>query len=51
MILEKEMILDALRAARGVQVKAAGILGINQRSLWHRIKKLNIDVNSVKHLQ
>ena len=51
MIMEKEMILDALRAARGVQVKAAGILGINQRSLWHRIKKLNIDVNSVKHLQ
>ena len=51
MIMEKEMILHALKTAGGIQVKAANILGINQRSLWHRIKKYNIDVNAVSHLQ
>jgi len=50
-LMEKEMILEALRKAGGIQVKAAGILGINQRSLWHRIKKLQIDVNGIKNLQ
>jgi len=50
-ILEKEMILSALRKSGGVQVKAASLLGINQRSLWHRIKKLQIDINTLKHLQ
>ena len=51
MIMEKEMILQALKTAGGVQVKAANILGINQRSLWHRIKKLNIDINITRNLQ
>ena len=51
MIMEKEMILHALKSAEGVQVKAANILGINQRSLWHRIKKHNIDINTVRNLQ
>ncbi len=51
MIMEKEMILHALKTAGGVQVKAANILGINQRSLWHRIKKLNIDINIARNLQ
>ena len=50
-LMEKEIIIDALRKSGGVQVKAAGILGINQRSLWHRIKKLQIDVDSMKNLQ
>jgi transcriptional regulator with PAS, ATPase and Fis domain len=50
-LLEKEMIIGALRESRGVQVKAAGILGINQRSLWHRIKKHEIDVGMFKNLQ
>jgi len=50
-LMEKEMIIDALRKSGGIQVKAADILGINQRSLWHRIKKLQIDVNSIKNLQ
>jgi len=50
-LMEKEMIMEALRKAGGIQVKAAGILGINQRSLWHRIKKLQIDVNGIKNLQ
>jgi transcriptional regulator with PAS, ATPase and Fis domain len=51
MIMEKEIILHALKTAGGVQVKAANILGINQRSLWHRIKKHNIDVDIVRNLQ
>ena len=51
MIMEKEMIINALKVTRGIQVKAANMLGINQRSLWHRIKKLNIDINNVKNLQ
>jgi transcriptional regulator with PAS, ATPase and Fis domain len=51
MIMEKEMIINALKITGGIQVKAANILGINQRSLWHRIKKLNIDVNMARNLQ
>ena len=50
-IMEKEMIILALKQTGGVQVKAARILGINQRSLWHRIKKLNIDTHEIKKLQ
>lgn len=50
-LLEKEMIIGALKESGGVQVKAANILGINQRSLWHRIKKHEIDVASFKNLQ
>ncbi len=50
-LMEKEMILNALKETSGVQVKAAGILGINQRSLWHRIKKHEIDVDMFKNLQ
>jgi transcriptional regulator with PAS, ATPase and Fis domain len=49
--VEKEIIINALRKAGGIQVKAADMLGINQRSLWHRIKKLNIDIAVVKNLQ
>jgi transcriptional regulator with GAF, ATPase, and Fis domain len=47
--MEKAMILEALRRANGLQVKAAEILGINQRSLWHRVKKHGIDVRSLKN--
>jgi len=50
-LMEKEMIINALKETSGVQVKAAGILGINQRSLWHRIKKHEIDVDMFKNLQ
>jgi transcriptional regulator with PAS, ATPase and Fis domain len=46
--IEKGMILEGLRRAEGIQVKAAEILGLNQRSLWHRIKKYNIDVRQFK---
>jgi transcriptional regulator with GAF, ATPase, and Fis domain len=49
--MEKEIIIAALRKTNGIQVKAANVLGINQRSLWHRIKKLNIDINAFRNLQ
>ncbi|MBN2687138.1 MAG: sigma-54-dependent Fis family transcriptional regulator [Deltaproteobacteria bacterium] len=46
--LEKKLISEALLSAGGVQTKAAEALGIKERSLWHRIKKYNIDVNAMK---
>ena len=49
--IEKGMIIEALIRTGGVQVRAAEILGINQRSLWHRIKKHGIDADSLKSLQ
>ena len=49
--IEKGLIIEALNRSGGVQVKAAEILGINQRSLWHRIKKLGIDVGTLKSQQ
>jgi DNA-binding NtrC family response regulator len=45
--IERRFILRALGESGGVQVKAAERLGINERSLWHRIKKLGIQI--VKH--
>lgn len=48
--MEKNLVIDALVRTGGIQVKAAQMLGINQRSLWHRIKKLHIDVNALKHI-
>ncbi len=47
--IEKSLIIDALRKTGGVQVRATELLGINQRSLWHRIKKHNIDVKQIKN--
>ncbi len=46
--IEKGMIIEALKECQGVQVRAAEGLGINQRSLWHRIKKYKIDVTAFK---
>jgi transcriptional regulator with GAF, ATPase, and Fis domain len=46
--LERGIIIDALRQSAGVQKKAADALGIKERSLWHRIKKYNIDVATFK---
>jgi DNA-binding NtrC family response regulator len=42
--LEQELIVEALTKADGVQVNAANLLGINERSLWHRIKKFGIQI-------
>ena len=50
-IMERELIINALKKSGGIQVKAAEILKINQRSLWHRIKKYHIDIDEVRHLQ
>ena len=49
--LEKRMIISALIKSRCKQVAAAELLNINQRSLWHRIKKYEIDVASLQKLQ
>ena len=43
---ERRMILDALSQTQGVQARAAKILGISERSLWYRIKKLGIQVRT-----
>ena len=45
---ERKNIVDALRQSGGVQVKAAAILGIKERSLWHRIKKHRINIAEFK---
>jgi DNA-binding NtrC family response regulator len=42
---ERRVIIDALKETAGVQVRAARMLGITERSLWHRVKKLAIRVN------
>jgi transcriptional regulator with PAS, ATPase and Fis domain len=47
--IEKILVEDALQRTHGVQVRAAELLGIPVRSLWHRIKKLEIDVSRFKH--
>ncbi len=43
--IERQAILEALDECGGVQAHAAKRLGISERSLWHRIKKLNIQIN------
>jgi transcriptional regulator with PAS, ATPase and Fis domain len=50
-IMEREMIIQALKKSDGIQVKAAEILKINQRSLWHRIKKYHIEIDDIRNLQ
>jgi two-component system, NtrC family, response regulator AtoC len=45
--VEKRAILQALADCAGVQVQAARKLGVSERSLWHRIKKLGIQINRV----
>jgi two-component system, NtrC family, response regulator AtoC len=42
---ERRLIVAALKETDGVQVQAARLLGISERSLWHRVKKLDIHVN------
>lgn len=46
--IERGIIIEALKKTNGVQIKAAELLGINQRSLWHRVKKYGIDVKEIK---
>ncbi len=46
--IEKHILMDTLRKAGGVQAKAASMLGISERSMWHRVKKYEIPVGAVK---
>ena len=46
--LEKALIMEALTRAGGVQVRAAALLGIKERSLWHRIAKHRIEVAAIR---
>src|SRR5262245_17713704 len=39
---ERRMIVAALQSAGGIQARAAKRLGISERSLWYRVKKLGI---------
>jgi transcriptional regulator with GAF, ATPase, and Fis domain len=45
---EKNMLIQALTQSRGVQKQAAQMLGIKERSLWHRLKKFDIDAGAFK---
>jgi DNA-binding NtrC family response regulator len=42
--IEQDLIVAAINKAAGVQVNAAALLGIAERSLWHRIKKYGIQI-------
>ena len=46
--IEHRLIRDALRRTGGIQTRAARLLGISERSLWHRVRKLGIDVGDIK---
>ncbi len=46
--IERGIILEALRRTGGIQVRAAELLGIKERSLWHRIKKYEIDIQDLR---
>ena len=48
--IEKRFILDALKKTGGVQINAAKLLGVSQRSLWHRVKKHGIDPKAFKSI-
>ena len=43
--VERRAILQALAQTDGIQAQAAKALGISERSLWHRVKKLGIQIN------
>ena len=45
--IEREFVLKALKDSGGVQARAAEKLGITERSLWHRVKKLAIKIDKV----
>ncbi|MBI5462784.1 MAG: sigma-54-dependent Fis family transcriptional regulator [Gammaproteobacteria bacterium] len=44
---ERQAITAALVECQGVQAQAARRLGISERSLWHRLKKLGIQVERI----
>jgi len=46
--IEKIFLMEALKKTGGIQVEAAKILSITPRSLWHRVKKHDINVDAFK---
>jgi len=46
--IERELIMEALQKSAGVQSRAAKILGISERSLWHRVKKHQINLQNLR---
>ncbi|WP_414707669.1 helix-turn-helix domain-containing protein [Pseudomonas sp. UBA5706] len=40
-------VIAALHETNGVQVAAAQLIGISERSLWYRLKKLEIHVDKI----
>ena len=46
--VERMFLVEALKKTRGIQVNAAKILGITPRSLWHRVKKHDINIEAFK---
>jgi transcriptional regulator with PAS, ATPase and Fis domain len=47
--VEKELIIQALRKSRGVQIEAAKILGLNHKNLWYKIRKHKITLAGLKN--
>ncbi|HOJ43615.1 MAG TPA: sigma-54 dependent transcriptional regulator [Syntrophorhabdaceae bacterium] len=47
--LEKKMIEEALKKTKGMQAKAAKLLGISERSMWYRVKKYGIDTGKLEN--
>jgi two-component system response regulator AtoC len=45
--VEKTLIVNALKQSKGIQIKAAKMLGLAPKNLWKKIKKHNIDVTSL----
>lgn len=47
-LVERELIIQALKKSRGVQVTAAEMLGLSSKNLWAKIKKHDIDPSRFK---
>jgi two-component system, NtrC family, response regulator HydG len=45
---EKNALINALIKCGGNQTQAAGMLGVNRVTVWHRIKKYGIDLRELK---
>ncbi|MCW7754464.1 sigma-54 dependent transcriptional regulator [Desulfobotulus sp. H1] len=46
--MEKRILMEALKESNGVQARAAEKLGINPRSMWHRVKKYALQKDDPK---
>jgi transcriptional regulator with PAS, ATPase and Fis domain len=49
-MIEKGLLIQALNQSKGVQKRAARLLGIKERSLWHRLKKYAIEAAEYKNM-